>query len=67
MEVKIDMTMEKNQSMMMVLISAVLLILLGTTMDTTGSMLKEVVQGVLIGFGAVLACVGLWAFGKRKQ
>ncbi|EFU42779.1 hypothetical protein PVOR_06045 [Paenibacillus vortex V453] len=34
MDVKIDMTMDKNQSMMMVLISAVLRILLGTTMDT---------------------------------
>lgn len=61
------MTRNKNQSVLLLLISAVLSILLAVTMDTTGSVVKEFAKGILMGLGSVSCIVGLWFYSKQKN
>ncbi len=43
------------------------MLILGSTMHTDGSIVEEVVKGILMGMGLVFTLVYLYDFGKRRK
>lgn len=54
-----------SKSFMMLSVGAAVL-LLGSLVSAEGSSIKDAVQGLLMGAGAVIAVAGLWMAGSKK-
>ncbi|WP_338541473.1 hypothetical protein [Paenibacillus tundrae] len=46
--------------------TGVVVLLLASVINGEGSVVKDAVQGAMMGAGAVLAAVGLWMAGSKK-